>query len=66
MLRRIDERDLTPLLSQKHITMEGLMDLNHADIHDEGINTQSQRHKILAEVTRLKRGNCIEVFQCKF
>ncbi|XP_056006600.1 uncharacterized protein LOC130046501 [Ostrea edulis] len=55
LLRRIGEKSLIPLFSQQRITMEMLMDLNHADLREVGIDIFGQRHKILTEVARLKR-----------
>lgn len=62
LLRRIGEKSLIPLFSQQRITMEMLMDLNHADLREVGIDIFGQRHKILTEVARLKRGKYLLIY----
>jgi tankyrase len=58
LLQRIGEDSLIPLFSEQRVTMEMLMDLGHADLREVGVTIFGQRHKILAEVARMKQGKC--------
>jgi hypothetical protein len=66
LLRRIGEESLIPLLSEQRVTMEMLMDLSHADLREVGVDIFGQRHKILAEIARLKQGKCTSIYSKNF
>ncbi|XP_062621500.1 mucin-2-like [Saccostrea cucullata] len=50
LLRKIGEGTLISLFVKERVTIEILMDLNHADLRELGVGTFGQRHKILKAI----------------